>query len=162
MHVVDGNFKEQGLAAAPAPGDGPAARRTEANLKKVSLTEVILLGHGSRAPEANEAMYEVARRLGERWPEYRFGTAFLEINAPSIPEGIDLAAEAGAERILLLPYFLHLGNHVQKDLPRFMEEGRRRHPGVEIVLGAHLGFHPMLVEVAEERLLEALALETAP
>jgi sirohydrochlorin ferrochelatase len=148
VHVLDENFE----------GNGPEAGLTEAGLTEVILTEVILLGHGSRAPEANEAMHEVVRRLGERWPEYRFGAAFLEINAPSIPEGIDLAVETGAERILLLPYFLHLGNHVRKDLPRFMEEGRRRHPGAEILLGAHLGFHPRLVEVAEERLIEALAL----
>ena len=119
-------------------------------------TAVILLGHGSRAVEANGAMYEVIRRLQAKWPGYRFGAAFLEINAPSIPEGIDAHAAVGAERIILLPYFLHLGNHVQKDLPQFMEEGRLRHPGVEITLGEHLGFHPKLVEIVEERLTESL------
>ncbi len=120
-------------------------------------TAVILLGHGSKAAEANDAMYEVVRRLQERWPYYRFSAAFLEINAPSVPEGIDRCAEAGAERILLLPYFLHLGNHVQKDLPGFMEEGRQRHPGLEISLGPHLGFHGKLVEIVEDRLIESLA-----
>ena len=83
--------------------------------------------------------------------------AFLEINAPSIPEGIDICAAAGAQQIVLLPYFLHLGNHVLKDMPRFVEEGRQRHPGREIVLGPHLGFHEKLVEIVEERLGEAIA-----
>ncbi len=58
-------------------------------------TAVILLGHGSKAAEANDAMYEVVRRLQERWPYYRFSAAFLEINAPSIPEGIDRCADPG-------------------------------------------------------------------
>ncbi len=119
-------------------------------------TACLLLGHGSRAAEANGAMYEVVRRLQIKWPGYRFSAAFLEIHAPSIPEGIDFHAEAGVERIILLPYFLHLGNHVQRDLPRFMAEGRLRHSTVEIHLGGHLGFHPKLVEIVEERLLESL------
>jgi sirohydrochlorin ferrochelatase len=122
-------------------------------------TAVILLGHGSRAEEANEAMYEVVRRLQVRRPALRLSAAFLEINAPSIPEGIDFHAEAGAERIILLPYFLHLGNHVQRDLPGFMEEGRNRHPHVEIGLSDHLGFHPKLVDIAEERLIDSLPAE---
>ncbi|HBK78431.1 MAG TPA: sirohydrochlorin cobaltochelatase [Nitrospinae bacterium] len=128
----------------------------EKNREIDGRTAVLLLGHGSRAAEANGAMHEVIRRLQEKWPGYVFGAAFLEINFPSIPEGIDFHAGSGAERIILLPYFLHLGNHVQKDLPRFVEEGRKRHPTVEISLGGHLGFHPKLVEVAEERFLEAL------
>ncbi len=119
-------------------------------------TAGLLLGHGSRAEAANGAMYEIVHRLQIKWPAYRFSAAFLEINVPSIPEGIDFHAEAGADRIILLPYFLHLGNHVRKNLPRFMEEGRRRHPTVEIQLGGHLGFHPKLVEIVEERLLESL------
>ncbi len=124
--------------------------------EKPGHTAVVLLGHGSRAEEANEAMYEVVRRLGARWPALRLSAAFLEINAPSIPEGIDFHAEAGAGRIILLPYFLHLGNHVQRDLPGFMEEGRLRHPHVDISLSDHLGFHHKLVEIAEERLIASL------
>jgi len=101
-------------------------------------------------------MYEVADRLRKRRPGWIVESAFLEINSPSIPEGIDLCASRGAERIVLLPYFLHLGSHVQEDLPRFVREGSDRHPGVELILGPHLGFHPMLVEIVEERLAEAL------
>lgn len=127
--------------------------------EKSGHTAVVLLGHGSRAEEANEAMHEVVRRLQARWPTLRLSAAFLEINAPSIPEGIDFHAGAGAGRIILLPYFLHLGNHVQRDLPGFMEEGRLRHPQVEISLSDHLGFHPKLVEIAEERLVASLPSE---
>lgn len=120
-------------------------------------TAILLLGHGSKAARANEAMHRVADHFRREWPGRIVEAAFLEINAPSIPEGIDLCAGAGAERIVLIPYFLHLGTHVQKDLPRIVEEGRDRHPAVEIVLGPHLGFHPKLVEVVEERIAEALA-----
>ena len=63
--------------------------------------------------------------------------------------------EAQAKRIILLPYFLHFGNHVQKDLPEYVKSSRQRHPDVVILLGPHLGFHRKLVEIAEERLFEA-------
>ncbi len=123
-------------------------------------TAVILLGHGSKAPEANKGMYEVVASLQERWPDLRLSAAFLEINSPSIPEGIDICAADGAGRIILLSYFLHLGNHVQKDLPEYVISSRQRHPDLVISLGPHLGFHRKLVEIAEERLFEAF--EEAP
>lgn len=117
---------------------------------------VLLLGHGSKAEGANEAMRRVGAGLRERNPGWVVECAFLEINPPSIPEGIDLCAARGAGRIVLLPYFLHLGTHVAHDLPRLMAEGQARHPRVEITLASHLGYHPMLVEIAQERLEEAL------
>lgn len=119
-------------------------------------TAVLLLGHGSRAQNANEGMYQVVSKLREKWPEWSVNAAFLEINSPSIPEGIDLCVSAGAEKVILMPYFLHLGAHVQRDLPAFVREGRIRHRGVEIILSPHLGFHPKLVEIAAERITAAL------
>lgn len=119
-------------------------------------TAVILLGHGSRAEEANEGMYEVVRHLQKRRPEFRFCAAFLEINSPSIPEGIEKCVAEGARRIILLPYFLHLGNHVLKDLPEYVKKSRQIYPDVVVSLSSHLGFHLKLVEIAEERLFEAL------
>ncbi len=68
--------------------------------------------------------------------------------------------EAQVKRIILLPYFLHLGNHVQKDLPKYVKSSRQRHPDLVISFGPHLGFHRKLVEIAEERLFEAF--EEAP
>lgn len=117
---------------------------------------VLLLGHGSQAEGANEAMHRVEAELRERHPGWIVESAFLEINRPTIPEGIELCAGWGAEKIVLLPYFLHLGNHVAKDLPRFMLEGRIRHPEAEILLAPHLGYHPKLAEIVQERLAEAL------
>ena len=117
---------------------------------------VLLLGHGSKAEGANEAMHRVEADLRDQHPGWIVESAFLEINRPSIPEGIELCTGLGAGRIVLLPYFLHLGNHVAKDLPRLMAEGQARHPEAEIILGPHLGYHPKLAEIVQERLAEAL------
>ena len=62
----------------------------------------------------------------------------------------------GAERILLIPYFLYMGAHVQEDLPAELTEARKRHPAVEMAMGKHLGAHKKLAEIVVERIAEGL------
>ncbi|WP_279384404.1 CbiX/SirB N-terminal domain-containing protein [Geotalea toluenoxydans] len=66
--------------------------------------------------------------------------SFREQHAPNIQKGIDACVARGAERILLLPYFLYMGAHVLEDLPAELEEARQRHPQVEMAMGKHLAF----------------------
>ena len=54
----------------------------------------------------------------------------------------------------MIPFFLHFGRHVQRDLPDIMEELKRRYPGVQITLGPHIGFHPKLAEIILDRIRE--------
>ncbi len=144
----------------PPPGDAPAAGKgDEAGggppAAERGETAVLFLGHGSRADGANGAMYRVME-LFRRRSGYRIVEAgFLELNPPSIPEGVAACVAQGARRILVVPYFLHLGLHVRQDLPEILEECRRLHPGVEIVLGPHIGFHPLLAEILVDRVREA-------
>ena len=63
----------------------------------------------------------------------------------------------GATEILMMPFFLHFGRHVQRDLPETVDELKRRYPGVEITLGPHIGFHPKLAEIIVDRIREAEA-----
>jgi len=113
-------------------------------------TAVILVAHGSRAPGIVEAQQElcdaVATRLGSS-----VSAGFLEICAPDIPTAIAREAARGARRILLVPYFLHAGNHTTRDIPAIMEQARADHPGVEVELAAPLGPDPRLVEICVER-----------
>ncbi len=58
--------------------------------------------------------------------------------------------------MILIPYFLYMGAHVTRDIPAWAKEAKARYPGVELVVGRHLGSHPKLAEVAAERVREAL------
>jgi sirohydrochlorin ferrochelatase len=82
--------------------------------------------------------------------------SFREMHEPNIQRGIDACVAKGAERILLMPYFLFMGAHVQHDLPEEMKEARKRHPGLIMEMGGHLGAHRKLAEIEAERINEAL------
>jgi len=115
---------------------------------------LLFLGHGSRAREANEAMYGVIDLVREATDFDIVEAGFLDLNPPSVTEAMATCVRQGADRVLVMPYFLHLGMHVQRDLPRVIAELQAEHPQVEVVLGRHIGFHPKLAEIFVERIQE--------
>ena len=118
-------------------------------------TAILLMGHGSRVAEANQALYTIAGMLRGLRPGMIVEVAFREQHPPDIQAGIDACVRHGAQRVLLYPYFLFAGAHVLEDLPVEMAEARRRHPGLQLAMGEHLGAHPKLAEIVAERVDEA-------
>jgi sirohydrochlorin ferrochelatase len=119
-------------------------------------TAILLMGHGSRIPEANDALHAIAAMVKACSGCEIVEVAFREQHAPNIQKGIDACVAAGAERIVLYPYFLFAGAHVLEDLPAEMEQAAARYPGLEMILGQPLGVHPKLGEIVCERIGEAL------
>ncbi len=79
--------------------------------------------------------------------------AYLEIASPSILEAIDRCVRKNAGEILILPYFLSMGNHVKSDIPRVVSVARKKYGHqVKIVLCPYLGFHQKIVAVVKQRL----------
>jgi len=122
-------------------------------------TAILMMCHGSRIPEANDAAHEIAGRVKQMTQFDIVEVSFRELHLPNIQQGVDNCVAQGAQRILLVPYFLYLGAHVQEDLPEELAQARERHPGVEMVLGKHLGVHNKLAEVVVERIAESLTEE---
>ena len=115
---------------------------------------ILLLAHGSRATEANVAMFQVAADLKASGQYELVECAFLEMTSPDITTGLTNCREAGAGRIIIMPYFLHLGRHVQEDLPGIIKAWSANNPGVEVTMAAHLGYSPKLTELVQERISE--------
>jgi sirohydrochlorin ferrochelatase len=118
-------------------------------------TAILLIAHGSRHAEANADLHHVADELRARGHASVI-ESFLELAEPDIAEGGRRCVRAGAERVVLLPYFLSAGLHVRRDLTSAREELEREHPGVTFVLAEPLGRHPLLIEVVSQRAKEAL------
>lgn len=119
-------------------------------------TAILMMAHGSRIPEANDAARQVARMVQEMTGFEIVEVSFRELHEPNIQAGIDACVARGAGRLLLMPYFLFMGAHVRHDLPEEIEEARKRHPGLIMEMGTHLGVHRKLAEVETERIGEAL------
>jgi len=110
---------------------------------------VLLVGHGSRRERSNEQVRELAAAL-----EGRLGlpvdVAFLELAAPSIPEAIDGLA-ATVSRLSVVPLSLFAASHVKDDLPLAVQRARAEHEELTLHSGAHLGVHPALVDLLDDR-----------
>lgn len=119
-------------------------------------TAILMMAHGSRIAEANDAAREVAVMVQEMTGFEIVEVSFRELHDPNIQQGIDTCVAQGAERILLMPYFLFMGAHVQHDLPEEIEMAQKRHPGLIMEMGGHLGAHRKLAEIEAERIDEAL------
>ncbi|MCL4402604.1 MAG: CbiX/SirB N-terminal domain-containing protein [Acidobacteria bacterium] len=113
-------------------------------------TGFILFAHGSPVESANEAVRAVARRVGAE-------VAFLEPYHPTLGETIANVAGAGVNRMVVIPYFLMLGLHLERDLPRIVAAAARVHPDVEIRVTPPLDGHPALALVVLDRAAEAVA-----
>jgi len=83
----------------------------------------------------------------------------MELAGPALDEVIEDCVAAGAEEILVHPYFLGPGRHSSRDIPRLMAEAVRRHPGLRARLAEPLGVHEKIVEVVIDRVRAARAME---
>lgn len=119
-------------------------------------TAILMMAHGSRVTNANDAAREVAKMVQEMTGMEIVEVSFRELHEPNIQQGIDACVARGAQRILLMPYFLFMGAHVLHDLPEEITEARKRHPGLIMEMGEHLGAHRKLAEIEAERISEAL------
>ena len=119
------------------------------------MNALLLLVHGSPREESNMDMFTVVEdiRKGGRWPLVEVG--FLDCNQPDIPAAIDRCVELGATRIVGVPYFLHSGRHLTRDLPDLLEAGARKHPGTTILMGDTLGENAVITEIILDRRAEA-------
>lgn len=113
---------------------------------------VLLLGHGSKAFEANETLRKVASVVKERAGYRSVMPAFLQIERPDFQEAVDMMVAEGHHEITVMPYFLYMGLHVTKDLPGEITAAMERHPGLAVTLTENLGFHNKLVDVTIERI----------
>jgi sirohydrochlorin ferrochelatase len=119
-------------------------------------TAILLMAHGSRIAEANDAARQIAAMLQQITGFEIVEVAFRELHQPDIQQGIDACVARGAQRILMMPYFLFMGAHVLHDLPEEIETAQRRHPGLVMEMGRHLGVDRKLAELVAQRVQESL------
>ena len=111
---------------------------------------VVLAGHGSRRERSNEQVRELAAGL-----EGRLGlpvdAGFIELAEPSIGDAIDTFARSVSD-LTVLPLSLFAASHVKADVPLAVQQARAEHGhGLAVHNGRHLGVHPAIVELLDDR-----------
>ena len=119
---------------------------------------IIVFAHGSRVESANEAVRKVASDLQRRIRRRQVIAAFLELGIPSLEDAAAQLAGAGVNRIIILPYFLTLGLHMERDLPRIVERISHSYNGLEFLIAPPLDGHPGLVDILGDRARAMLSL----
>jgi len=117
------------------------------------MTTLLLIAHGSRQTEANDDLAHVAAALRQRG--YGVVESYLELAEPDIDDGGKRCVDQGARLVVLVPYFLSSGVHVQRDLTAARDRLERRYPHVDFRLAEPMGRHPLLLEVVVQRAEEA-------
>ena len=120
------------------------------------MTAVILFAHGSPVPEANQGIAVLARRVEEGMPGAFVLPAFLDSTQPDLGASVAEAVRRGATHLVVMPYFLTVGLHLRRDLPRLIAEQRARFPQVEILVSESLEGHAGMVEAVAGRVREIL------
>jgi sirohydrochlorin ferrochelatase len=120
------------------------------------MRAVILLGHGSRVPEAGRDMERIAEEMRRRSNEAVVEICYMSQLGPHFPEAFGKCMQRGATEVIVIPYFLHLGQHMRADIPAILQEEAQKFPNVRVVLGKNLGFDLTLVNLVEKRVRESL------
>ncbi|MEZ4440178.1 MAG: CbiX/SirB N-terminal domain-containing protein [Polyangiaceae bacterium] len=113
---------------------------------------ILVVDHGSRRPEANALLDGVVARIrASLGDEALIAHAHMELATPSLAEAFAACVAAGAEEVVVVPFFLGPGRHVTEDIPRLAAEAAALHPGVRHRVTAALGDHPLIAEAVIAR-----------
>ncbi len=119
------------------------------------MTGIAIFAHGSAIESANEAVRAVVARFAAQGGYELVEPCFLELGKPDLAGAVACLVARGADRIVVVPYFLTLGKHLQRDLPRIVSEIESIHPSVKITVTPPMDGHPMLAAILLDRAREA-------
>jgi len=115
---------------------------------------LIILGHGSRAPEAAETLAKVTGMVREKTKYERVDYASLQLSEPDLPAVVREQVKAGIKSITVVPFLIAVGQHVKEDIPEALVALSDEFPGVSMRLGKPLGPDPRLADILAERAAE--------
>jgi sirohydrochlorin cobaltochelatase len=115
-------------------------------------TGMIVLGHGSRRREVACRFEEMIRRVAAHLPQAVVLPAFFSLGQPDLPTQIRELDQQGCVRVVIMPYFLYNGVHMEKDIPALLTELRQTYPHMDFVLQPTLENDPAMERLILARL----------
>ena len=114
-------------------------------------TGIIVFAHGSRIEAANQAVRQAAADFARAGEYPIVEAAFLELGHPSLEEAADLMVGRGVGRLVIIPYFLTPGLHLERDLPPLVQRISNKHSHLQTLVTASLDGHPGILQILADR-----------
>ncbi|MFZ3168937.1 MAG: sirohydrochlorin nickelochelatase [Candidatus Methanoperedens sp.] len=126
---------------------------------------ILALGHGSRHPHNKEVVSGVADLIAKKYKDVVVRIGFMNMNTPTMKEGLDGFKGTGVSKIVAVPIFLAHGVHTMEDIPQILgisKESRKtmiKIDGKDIALiySEPLGVDELVAELAYKRVNEAIS-----
>lgn len=131
-------------------------------MTKFKNTGILVLGHGSKLPYNKEVVEYVAEKIKEKNIVVR--TAYLNMDRPSVQEGLDSFKGTDVDKIVALPVFLAHGVHTLEDIPEMLGVSKDTNKAtimldgskVELIYAEPLGAHEWIADLAYMRAEDAV------
>eukprot|EP00873_Tetraselmis_striata_P002180 jgi/Tetstr1/422444/TSEL_013282.t1 len=139
--------------AAEQSAGAPAGRPPRSDLSDVA---VVIVDHGSRRQASNE-MLEQFGEVFQLCSDHKIvEIAHMEIAEPSIMQAVEKCVARGATEVVIAPYFLSRGRHIQTDIPALVEEAKEAFPGIKCTVADPIGIDQMVVKIIQARVAAAV------
>ncbi|MDW7673761.1 MAG: CbiX/SirB N-terminal domain-containing protein [Bacillota bacterium] len=113
----------------------------------------IILGHGSRASEANESLKLIANLVTEKLDSQNVKVAYMGLCEPTLEAATEELVNSGCGKIIIMPFFLYRGIHLQEDIPAKITSLTEKHDGkVVINFAKHIGVDDRLADIVVDRI----------
>ena len=125
-------------------------------------TGVLVIGHGSKLEHNRDLAVEMARILNERDEFGPTVAGFMQLNEPTILEGMRSLMAKGVDTIYVQPCFLASGVHITKDIPEVLGLKEGSNGGklvidgkvIEVKCCGSIGPDPRLADILSDRIRE--------
>jgi sirohydrochlorin ferrochelatase len=118
---------------------------------------LIVVDHGSRREVSNDALLQVVEGFAQDTDYAIVEPAHMELAAPTIADAFDRCVERGAKLVVVHPFFLLPGRHWDQDIPALVAAAAAKHEGVQWLVTAPLGTHPLMSRIMDDRIRHCLA-----
>jgi precorrin-8X/cobalt-precorrin-8 methylmutase len=118
---------------------------------------IVIAGHGSRDPDAVREFEALVELVRARAPNEVVTHGYLEFSSPTIAEAVQANLAAGTRQVAVVPGVLLAARHAKNDMPAEVQAMARDYPDIDFHFGAPMNLHPRLLQLAQERVVDAEA-----
>jgi sirohydrochlorin cobaltochelatase len=123
---------------------------------KTTNAGVLIVGHGTRSSVGQRQFLQLAEEVSRRLP-VPVAPAFLELAEPSIDRAVKRLLIRGIDSLVVAPLLLFAAGHAKADVPAAVSAALAQHgvAALPVRQAGHFGCHPLILDLAHRRLLEA-------